>query len=40
MMEKEDDTGDRLDDIEKPNGKVVDQEAMHAFPISSATIFF
>ena len=40
MEDKEDTTGERLDDVEKSNGKVVDQDDMHAFPISSATILF
>jgi TRAP-type C4-dicarboxylate transport system permease small subunit len=34
MMEDEEDDGTRLDDVEKKNGKIVDAESLHAFPIS------
>lgn len=40
MMETDEPAHERLDDIEKKSGKVVDQEDMHAFPISTPTIFF
>ena len=39
MMENEEDDGERLDSIEK-RGEVMDQDQLHAFPISSATILF
>jgi hypothetical protein len=37
-MEDQEDTGDRID-IEK-KGQTVNQEQLHVFPISSATILF
>lgn len=40
MMEDEDEDGERLEDIEMRNGKVLSHEDMHAFPISPATIYF
>jgi hypothetical protein len=40
MMEEEEDDGKRINDVEKRNGKTFDQEKLHAFPISSGTIFF
>lgn len=39
-MEHEEDAGERLPDIEKRNGKTLDSEQLHAFPVSSATILF
>ena len=39
MMENEEDDGERLDSVHK-RGEDFDQEKLHAFPISSATIFF
>lgn len=41
LMEDEEDTHERLDKVEnKINGETVDQDEMHSFPITSATIFF
>jgi hypothetical protein len=39
-MEDEEDTHERLDPVTKRNGDTIDQEEMHSFPITSATIFF
>ena len=39
MMENEEDDGERLESVHK-RGEDFDQEKLHAFPISSATIFF
>ena len=41
LMEDEEDNHERLESVEnKINGETVDQEDMHSFPITSATIFF
>lgn len=39
-MENEEDDGERVADVEKRSGKIVDSEQMHVFPVSSATILF
>jgi hypothetical protein len=40
-MENEEDNHERLESVEnKINGETVDQDEMHSFPITSATIFF
>lgn len=40
-MEDEEDNHERLDSVEnKINGETIDQDQMHSFPITSATIFF
>jgi len=39
-METEEDDHERLEPVTKSNGKTLDQEEMHSFPITSATIFF
>jgi len=40
LMENEEDDGERVADVEKRSGKIVDSEQMHVFPVSSATILF
>lgn len=40
LMENEEDNHERLDSVTKINGETVDQDEMHSFPITSATIFF
>lgn len=39
-MEDEEDNRVRLESVTKANGETIDQDDMHSFPISSATIFF
>ena len=41
LMESEEDNHERLESVDnKINGETVDQDEMHSFPITSATIFF
>ncbi len=40
MMEDERDNGEKLDDVEDNEGKKIDHEEIHTFPISTASIFF
>lgn len=40
FMETDDENHDRLEPVTKKNGKTLDQDDMHSFPITSATIFF
>jgi len=39
-MEDEEDNHDRVEPITKRDGTKLDHEDLHAFPISSQTIFF
>ena len=40
LMENDEDDHERLEPVTKINGKTVDQDELHSFPISSATILF
>jgi hypothetical protein len=40
MIEDEEDTGERVEDIENASGEKVSAEASHTFPITPQTIFF
>ena len=40
LMEDEEDNHEKLEPVTKRNGDTIDQDEMHSFPITSATIFF
>jgi hypothetical protein len=40
MIENEEDTGERVDDIENKDGEKVSAEEAHTFPVTTQTIFF
>ena len=40
LMENDEDDHERLEPVTKKNGETLDQDQLHSFPISSATIFF